>query len=132
MENKACLYNEAIKLIEKGDYLGAYNNLRRCKTHKDSKKLLRRFETLCDKQISYTYDANGDMKNKSEERYDENGNAIFFAQYDADGNEIYKTEWEYDEKGNMIGCVTYNENGETESETEYEYRYDENGNILLK
>ncbi len=28
MESKELLYNEAIKMIEKGDYLGAYNTLR--------------------------------------------------------------------------------------------------------
>ena len=131
MENKECLYNEAIKMIEKSDYLGAYNNLRRCGKYKNTKELLGQFKVICDKCTSFTYDADGNIAFKDECYYDENGNETLYVSYDADGNIEHKEthKYEYDENRNTTLCVCYDEDGN--EDCRYGYEYDKNGNRTI-
>lgn len=142
MENKELLYNEAIKMIEKGDYLAAYNNLRRCKTYKDSKHLLKNFKVVFDKEKVVSYSSDGEtirFKFERDYKYEENDKGELFVSDSEKRNEtpsVVPDEseeidnsikvCEYDINGNIILVVEHDENGKVCGKTVYEY--DENNN----
>lgn len=119
------------------------------KKGKTSKKKVYTFEN--DRVIHYVaYDGDGEQKNKTEFKYDDNGNIIekitnwkggdvTKSFLDKNGNEIkyisynssgfieMKREFKYDNDGNQIELLFYNEDGTISKQL---FEYDENGNEI--
>ncbi|MBR5858294.1 MAG: hypothetical protein IKZ05_00075, partial [Clostridia bacterium] len=131
MESREKLYNEAVKLIKKGRYFKAYNNLRHCGNYKNTRNLLKDLKPINDKRIITTYNANKKIVIKHEYVYNESGDIILQTTYDSQDNIVIKYEWAYDEQGNVIHEIEYKIDGSINCKAEYEYTYNEFDKILL-
>lgn len=140
-------YNDALALLEKGDYTGAYALLTELGDYKDAAKLTARFHyvptTVTDKydeadgQIiengTHTYNEknlpatcvyiDGDYRHTCTYTYNDNCKLTKVHCTDTDGLEEYMEEYEYDANGNLIKYNVF-EDGSTYS---YEYTYNDKG-----
>lgn len=142
-------YEEALELLDDGEFAEAYNCLIKCDNYKDAAKMLGKFkfeqtETIYDGEdrvlSTYEYDKNGNLISKINDTnlamayryeyvYDANGNVSEINEYDPDGTFLGKTEYAYDADGNVILEVSFDRDYYVESKDEYEY--DKNGNQSL-
>jgi hypothetical protein len=81
-------------------------------------------------QLTYVeYDEDGNIEEKTECKYDKNGNCTLATGYDSDGNILGKAERKYDKDNNLTFVAYYDEDGNITNK--YEYKYDKNGNCTL-
>ena len=147
---KAGSYNEALALIESGDYEAARAMLVKLGDYKDVKELLGNFRyvILTDETYAsnadgddlgkylttYTYSDDGRLLSRTWENegyeyvYDENKNLIQILHVTS-GVKGLHTEYAYDEKGRLIKETNYTG---TMPLSGYEYTYDDEGNVIRK
>ena len=142
-------YQNALELIQSGEYIEAYKLILELGNYKDAKKELAKFHFVPTETVrkfaengeefevhsteniflneqslpskwSYSWSDGGSYS--MDATYDQNGNLI-----KVDGGDGYITEWTYDANGNCIKMVM---SGGEDSPCIYEYTYDANGNIL--
>ena len=140
-------YNEALELIENGEYVAAYEILDELGDYKDAQQKIENFHYVpvrvtCSEedeityfeffynkdnlpsQVVYTY-SYGD-KFIEDYTYDANGNVIKEVYTDSDGDKsIY--DYTYDANGNVIKEVYTYSDGD---KSIYDYTYDANGNVI--
>ncbi len=138
-------YNDALELIEKGEYVAAYEILDELGDYKDAQQKIASFRyvlvmaTACNSdgeteyaEIFYNEDnlpiqevctySNGN-KSISDYTYDANGNMIKKVSTDYDGDK-YIYDYTYDANGNMIKVVSTDYDGYIESiDVEYKLVY---------
>ena len=120
--------NDNIKFIYEDEYDSEGNNIRRTVTDADgnSSEVLSNEEVLNDgnKRIILDYGANGEVRYRTEEEYDDNGNLlskITYVVYE-DNRILSCEEFTYDDEGRVIDRI-YGFMGETE----YRYEYADEG-----
>ena len=140
-------YTDALALLEKGDYDGAFSLFTELGDYKDAVKLAARFHyvptTVTDKYVeadgeiiengTHTYNdknlpatcvyVDGDYRHTCPYTYNDSCKVTKIHCTDTDGIEEYM-EYEYDANGNLVGEVKVFEDGSTYS---YEYTYNDNG-----
>lgn len=120
---EAATYEQAKRLLEKGDLQGAYDAFSSIKDYRDASEYLGRFvyrselfhSSSDDAEIRYTYDAYGRILKT--EQSDRNQNSEFPLTW------VY----EYNEQGLVSRASRVLEDG---TEIEYSYKYDKNGNLV--
>ena len=153
---KHIAYNEALKLIEDGEYEAAQAVFKELGDFKDSEEYLGRFHyALVGASLKEAYTEGGETAEESiqvnlslndknlleilETEYSEDDKYTYKYSYDDKGNLTkeeyaadhstynYIREYEYDENRNIIKTIRHDDDGDTYV---YEYTYDKNGNVL--
>lgn len=129
--NDAEKYENALGLINEGEYTKAYIALKALGNYKDCKAILERFTVKYGRQERTFYDADGKMSLKTVYGYDSKGNQILYAEYDKLGALISEQRNEFDEYGNCKLITFLDKDGSVVSKSEFRREYDENGNLTL-
>lgn len=150
-DDPAFYYELAKSQIESGNYTEAYQNLKKCGNHKDSRLLLEDFKVVHRQINEVYYGSDGDFTTYTYE-YDEKGNLVSQYNFTEDDYEIERSHvYTYDENGNVAsdicdgwdayhsiyeydnyGRVIYEDFTGKHAADIYNYEYDENGNLILE
>ena len=134
------LYDDAMIMLEEGNYLGAYINLKLCKGFENSEELLDNFVSIHNGYVYTELTHDGSLISVC--KYDKYGNQIYKVYYSNDNNvlDLSAIPYEYVENGNKILYIYYNKDGKESGRTEFdkfgnptlEISYDADGNLLRK
>ena len=117
-------YNEALELIENGEYVAAYEILDELGDYKDAQQKIENFHYV---PVRATYSEEDEIA-YVEFFYNKDNLPIQVVHTDSDGDKS-TSDYTYDANGNVIKEVyTYS----TGYKSTYDYTYDANGNVIKK